>query len=264
MRSPTMLRLHHRAVRAATAAGCACAMPAALSVSAVLVSCAHAETFATITPLLYPDRLGATGALSFTIHYADPRAAVPAPVRSAILRFPAGLTLEVPHLRSCSVSRLRARGADGCPAESELGRGHALVEAPVGSQTIAESVSLWVFLGPLQNLQPTVEILGQGFTPFEERIVLSGTMLPAGGPYGESLTLSIPPIPTLPLEPDASIVTFSLVIGAPARRRARDANTVRLPTDCPAGGFPFAAEFTYADGSSASSNSTVSTVPCPR
>ncbi len=262
MRSSAVLRRHHRAIRAATAAGCACALPAALSVSTVLVATAtaHAQTVATITPLLSPDRLGATGALSFTIHYADSAANIPPPMRRSILRFPAGLTLEVPRLSSCSVSRLRARGADGCPADSMLGRGHALIEAQVGSQTIAENVSLWVFLGPLHNLAPTVEILGQGYTPYDERVVLSGTMLPAGGPYGEALSLSIPPISTLPLEPDASIVTFSLTIGAPVQHRAHDANTVRLPAICPQGGFPFAAEFTYADGSSGSS---VTTVPCP-
>jgi len=235
-------------------------LPAALSVCAVLVASARAETVATVTPLLSPDRLGATGALSLMVQFADPGAGVPTPVRRSVLRFPAGLTLEVPRLRSCSVSRLRTRGANGCPTESALGRGHALVEAKVGSQLISEDVSLWVFLGPLRNLQPTVEILGQGYTPFDERIVLIGTMLPAGGAYGEALTLSIPPIPTLTLEPDASIVTLSLVIGARVQRKARDANTVRLPASCPQGGFPFAAEFTYADGYSGSS---LATVPCP-
>jgi len=260
MRSSAVLRRHHRVIRAATAAASACAIPAALSVSAVLVASAHAQTVATLTPLLSPDRLGATGALSFTIHYADAAANVPPPMRRSILRFPAGLTLEVPHLRSCSLSHLRARGASGCPAESALGRGRALVEAHLGSQTVAENISLWVFLGPLRNLQPTIEILGQGYTPLDERVVLSGTMGPTGAPYGEALTLIIPPIPTLALEPDASIVTFSLVIGARAQRRARDANTLRLPATCPEGGFPFAAEFTYADGSI--SNSTAM-VPCP-
>lgn len=264
MRSPTTLgcryRRHRRAIRAITAAGRACAMPAALSACAVVVASAYAETSATVTALFSPDRLGARGSLSLTIEFGDPHAGVPAPVRRSILRFPAGLTLELPHLRSCSASRLRALGPSGCPAESAIGRGYALVEAQAGSQTISENVSLWVFLGPLRNLQPTVEVLGRGYTPFDERVVLSGTMLPAGGPYGEALTLSIPPIPTLTLEPDASIVTFSLVIGAHARGNARDTNTVRLPSSCPRGGFPFASEFTYADGSSGSS---VTTVACP-
>jgi hypothetical protein len=249
----------------------ACAMSAALSVCAVLASSAHAQapaaetsptaTAATVAPLFSPDRLGAEGSLSFTLEFANPHGGVPAPLSRSTLRLPAGVTLEVPRLRSCSASRLRARGIGGCPAASAIGHGQALVAARAGSQTISESVSLWVFLGPLHNLQPSIEVLGHGYTPFDEQVVLTGTMLPAQAPYGEALVLSIPPIPTLALEPDASIVTLSLVIGARVAGNARDVNTVRLPSSCPQGGFPFAGEFTYADGSSGTS---LTTVACPQ
>jgi hypothetical protein len=254
--SPTAGSTRRRTHAALTIAGCCCAMPGALGACAALAAPARAETSATVTPLLSPDRAGARGTLSLAVHFAG--SDVPTPVRRSILRFPTGLTLEMPQLRSCSASRLRASGARGCPAASALGRGEALIEAPLGSQTIPESISLWLFLGPLRNLQPTVELLGQGYTPIEERIVLTGTMQPAGGAYGEALTLSIPLIPTLTLEPDASIATFSLVIGG---RAARTANTLRLPASCPRGGFPFAAEFSYADGSASDASATV---PCPR
>jgi hypothetical protein len=226
----------------------------------VLAASAHADTSATIAPLLAPDRLGARGTLSFTVQFGESGGGVPAPVRSSVLSFPAGLVLEIPHLDSCSPARLRARGADGCPAGSALGHGAALIESRLGSQTLAESISLWIFLGPLHNLQPAVEILGQGYTPLDERVVLSGKLVAAASPYGEALALSIPPIPTLPLEPDASIVTLSLVVGAHVRPRGREANTVRLPVSCATGSFPFATEFTYADGSS---DSALATLPCP-
>lgn len=256
----------------------ACVVPAALTLSAcaALASAAQAQlpapethateasptaTAATVAPLFSPDRLGAEGSLSFTLEFAGPDGGVPAPLSRSTLRLPAGVTLEVPRLRSCSASRLRARGIAGCPAASAIGHGQALVEAHDGSQTITESASLWVFLGPLHNLQPTIEVLGQGYTPFDEQMVLTGTMLPAEAPYGEALVLPIPPIPTLALEPDASIVTLSLVIGARVRGKARDANTVRLPSSCPQGGFPFAGEFTYTDGSSSTS---LTTVACPQ
>jgi hypothetical protein len=251
---PTLVR------RTASATGCACLVLVTLSMCTALAARAYAETLATITPLLSPDRLGATGALSFTIRFADTGASVPLPVRSSTLRFPASMTLEVPHLRSCSVARLRARGAGGCNPESLLGRGHALVEVDVGSQILTEDVSLSAFLGPLDNLQPSILILGQGYTPFDERVVMAGAMRPGDAPYGEALTLAIPPIPTLTLEPDASIATFSLTVGTHARHGAAAANTIRVPASCPPGGFPFAGEFTYADGSSAISTATV---PCP-
>jgi hypothetical protein len=222
---------------------------------------AKAQTSATITPSLSPNRLHAKGALTLTIHFGEGELGVPSPVRRSIVKFPAGLSLDIPTLRSCSAARLRARGAGGCPAQSRIGSGHALVEARAGSQLITENIALWVFLGPLQDLQPTFEVLGEGNTPLQERVVLSGTAAPARAPYGEELLMNIPPIPTLPLEPDASMATLTLTIGTSTHRLARNANTVVAPGSCPAAGFPFAAELTYADGST---GSALATAPCPR
>jgi hypothetical protein len=151
-------------------------------------------------------------------------------------------------------------GARGCPAQSQLGVGRALVQAQLGSQLLGESISLWVFLGPLHDLQPTFEMLAQGYTPFDERVVLSGTVLPDNPPYGEDLVLSAPAISTLPLEPDASIVSMSLTIGSPGRS-ARAPNTTVEPPRCPPDGFPFAAELTYTDGST---EDVSAATPCPR
>jgi hypothetical protein len=215
---------------------------------------------ATIDALFHPDRLGAIGALTITIDFAGGALGDPSPLRRSVLRLPTGLGIEIPHLRSCDPHRLQLLGARGCPAQSRLGVGRALVKALLGSQQLSENLSLWVFLGPLRNLQPTFEMLAQGYTPFDERVVLSGTVLPDNPPYGEDLVLSVPAIGTLPLEPDALLASMSLTIGSP-RRSARESNTTIEPTRCPPGGFPFAAELSYADGST----QDVSTAtPCPR
>jgi hypothetical protein len=232
-----------------------------LALCAEMAAPAQATTSAIIAPSLSPDRLGAKAALTFTIKYAGDEFGLPSAVRRSVLRFPAGLTLDIPHLRSCTAAHLRTHGASGCPPQSEIGHGHALVESHAGSQTIAEDVDLEAFLGPPQNLQPTFEVLSQGYTPLDERVVLSGTVLPDRAPYGERLTMSVPPIPALPFESAASIVTFSLTIGASRRGRAHDASTVVIPSSCPTGGFPFAAEFTYADGST---GSALAAAMCPR
>jgi hypothetical protein len=126
---------------------------------------------------------------------------------------------------------------------------------------IAEDINLGVFLGPLRNFQPTFEVLGEGSTPLQERVVLSGTVIPDHAPYGEELAMSLPPIPTLPLEPEASMATLTLTVGTRAHRLPRGANTVVVPGSCPAGGFPFAAELSYADGTA---GSPLATAPCPR
>jgi len=231
-----------------------------LALSTALAATAHAETSVTIAPSLFPDKLGAKGALTVTMDYSGGEAGVPSPVSRAVLRLPAGLGIDIPELRSCAVARLRARGPSGCPAQSEIGRGHAMAEVHAGSQLLTESISLWLFLGPLRGFEPTLEILGQGYTPFDERVVFTGTALTANPPYGEELVMSIPAIPTLPLEPDASIATMSLTIGTSNPHRPRDADTVTVPRSCPPGGFPFAAEFTYLDGAI---GDALAKVPCP-
>lgn len=224
-------------------------------------SAAHAATYATTAAVLSPDRLAVRGAVSIDVDFADTGAAVPSALRRMTLRLPAGFTLDVPHLRSCSAAVLRARGAGGCPAASELGRGRALVAADLGSRPLTESISLRLFLGPLRNLQPSVEIYGQGLTPFDKRVVFAGSVQSDSAPYGERLVVAVPPITTLPREPDASIVELSLTVGAAASRRIAAQNAVVVPSICPAGGFPFAGEFSYADGST---SSTGTTIPCPR
>ncbi len=215
---------------------------------------------ARIAASFHPDRLGALGALTVTIELAEGALGEAPPLRRFVLRLPAGLGVEIPHLRSCSPGRLRRLGARGCPAQSRLGVGRALVQAPLGSQLLGESISLWLFLGPLRNLQPTFVILAQGYTPFDERLAFSGTVLSDALPYGEDLLLSVPAIGTLPLEPGASIVSMSLTIGS-SRRSAGEPNATVEPARCPPGGFPFAAAFTYADGSTQNASTTT---PCPR
>jgi hypothetical protein len=258
-------RLTHRAWLTACARVCAllfavqasivlaCATPAASA------STSGSQVPATIATSFHPDRLGSMGALTVTIDLAGGALGNSPPLRRSVLRLPAGLGVEIPHLRSCEPHRLQLLGARGCPTQSRLGVGRAFVQVLLGSQLLGESLSLWVFLGPLRNLQPTFEMLVQGYTPFDERVLLSGTVLPDNPPYGEDLVLSIPAIPTLPFEPDAQVASMSLTIGS-SRRSARESNTTIEPARCPSGGFPFAAELTYADGST----QDVSTAtPCP-
>jgi hypothetical protein len=256
------------AVQASRAALLAVALtPSSASASSVpslnpLPAPAPAATSATIAPSLSPDgpRARRRASLTLTIHFTGGEFGVPSPVRRSVLRFPTGMSLDVPNLHSCTTARLRARGPRGCPAGSRLGGGHALVETREGSQIVTEDVVLWAFLGPPRNLEPTFEILAQGDTPVQESLVFTGSVLSDSAPYGEQLVLSIPPVPTLPLEPDASVLTFSLTVGTSGRHGTHDQSTVLVPAVCPAGGFPFAARFTYGDGSD---GEALARIPCP-
>lgn len=207
-----------------------------------------------------PDRLGGRGTLTFSIRYiggapsaffpGGPR--VPSPVRRLAVHLPAGSGLDIPNLRSCSVARLRAHGARGCPAASRIGRGFSLTELAAGSQVLSERLTLSVYVGPPRNGQPTLAILARGYTPLGERLVFKGEMRFDRPPYGEELVMNLPSFHALPETPDSSPVVLSLTLGVRRHGRSSQANTVIVPSRCPAGGFPFAADSTYADGSSGS------------
>ncbi|HEY2216331.1 MAG TPA: hypothetical protein VGH21_02475 [Solirubrobacteraceae bacterium] len=238
------------------------AAPASTTAAAPAATTAATANVATISATLSPDRLGARSALTVSIHIAGGEFGVPAPLQAAVVRFPAGMTLEIPKLRSCSTEQLQQFGAHNCPAQSRLGEGHALVQTRPGAETISENVTLTAFLGPPRRLQPTLEVLGEGLTPIAVRMVVTGAVLGDRAPYGERLTMSIPPIPTLPLAPDGSLVDFSLTVGAKRGKANKSkTNAIVVPRHCPPGGFPLAAELSYADGTSGSERITI---PCPR
>jgi hypothetical protein len=233
----------------------------ALLAPALLATPAQAEeTAARIKPSFSPDRLGARTAVSFGIHFTGGELGVPSPVRKAVVRIPAGLGLELPNTRGCTLAHLRARGASGCPPRSQIGSGHALVDVHTGATIESEQATLWAFVGPLENGQPTLEILGQGYTPLERRVAFSVKLEPDYGRYWGKLVALVPPIPSIPLEPNASTVSFSLTIGNTRHSGTGGAIGIFVPKRCPAGGFPWAAEFSYADGSTSTATATT---PCP-
>ncbi len=232
----------------------------ALAICAALGGTSRASTVGSIHPSFLPDRLGTSTAFTLAIRLASDQGEVPAPVDRAVLHLPAGLGIDLRGAGVCSKARLQASGASGCPARSRIGRGHAVLEVHAGSQTIPEPASLSAFRGPTQAGKPTLEIIGQGETPLYERTVIVGVLHPDRPPFGLKLELAIPPIPTLPGEPNASMLEFSLTIGAGRSPRAHLAGAIVVPRRCPAGGFPFAADFAFEDGSSASASATA---PCP-
>jgi hypothetical protein len=246
--------------RPALAVAAAALILATAVTATVTTADAHAQTQSNLSVALRPNRPGALAELTVAIRYEDPHAAVPAPLRRAVLRLPEGLGIEIPRLRSCSSATLRAHGPKGCPPPSRLGGGFALSETHAGSQTLSERVQLSAFLGPLVDLQPTFELFAQGFTPFEQRLAIAGTVAVDEPPYGEDLSISVPPIATLPLEPDASIAALSLSIGPRPGTRARRANAVTVPRRCPRGGLPFAVSSSFADGTTATATAIS---PCP-
>ncbi|HYM45548.1 MAG TPA: hypothetical protein VES65_05230 [Solirubrobacteraceae bacterium] len=222
---------------------------------------AEATSGVSMRPSFLPDRLGASTAFTLALRFSGGEEGVPPPLRRLVVRLPAGLTIDVRGVKTCPPARLRRRGPGGCPSGSLLGRGHALLEVHAGSQTLPEEVTLSVFRGPSRAGLPTFEIFGQGETPLDRSEISTEILETDRAPFGWRTVTSVPPIPTVMYEPDASYVSLSLTFGGRRTPRAHvAAGAVVVPRRCPAGGFPFAAEATFADHTTARATATVA---CP-
>jgi hypothetical protein len=100
--------------------------------------------------------------------------------------------------------------------------------------------------------------------------IFTTQLLEAPPPYGGQLATTVPLIPTLPEAPYASVISMTSTIGPmnvtyyawfKGKRVPYHPAGLRLPERCPKGGFPFAAEFSFFDGSHIRASTTV---PCPR
>jgi hypothetical protein len=223
---------------------------------------------ATIEASLAPDRLNARTASTVALHIAGGEDGVPPAVRKIVLLVPAGFSgrsLEWPSTRGCSRTQLMRRGASGCPARSQIGSGTALVAWREGSKTVTEHARLWEFLGPVSSGEYKLEILGEGTSPIHRREVTTVSLAARSGVYSAELESAVPPIPTRRGQPDASIVSFSITTGNAKPPRFSGGGLyggmgLFVPSPCPAGGFPWSAELTFADGSV--QHATTAT-PCP-
>jgi hypothetical protein len=86
-------------------------------------------------------------------------------------------------------------------------------------------------------------------------MVLRGVLRRTTGRFGFQLDLTVPPIPTIPGSPDASVVALSTLVQA----RRRGVSYLEAPRVCAGPGLALAATFDFADGSS---SSAAARLPC--
>lgn len=218
-----------------------------------------------------PDRLGAPTTITFGFHLATSEGTAPPPLTGLDLRMPAGMnyTTTTLGLAICQPAALAAKGLAGCPPNSRLGYGSAYVEVPFGTGSGHEIPEVQAVSGPSPKGNLTVLFYASGLYPVVAQLAFSGEVLPDTGRFGSQLATSVPLVTSVPGGPDVSILSVTSTIGpsrltyykhvhghlVPFRPRG-----VSVPERCPRGGFPFAAEFTFQDGSRTSARTTV---PCP-
>jgi hypothetical protein len=245
---------------------------ALLALGVWLPSGALASQTATLSPTRFePDRLGASTTVTIGFRIATPSGETPSPLVDVELSLPAGVTagFNTLGLASCSPATLQERGASGCSPDAFVGRGSALVEVPFGAGVLYESVKTAILMGPLVDGHTAMSFYASGTSPVIAHLVFPTLFLGNAAPFGALLNTSIPPIAGLPGAPDVALVSMQSSIGPKGLKyykRVHGATVAfapegfDVPSTCPAGGFPFAARFTFDDGST---ESATSTAPCP-
>lgn len=227
---------------------------------------------ATLHASFTPNRLGTPTTITFAFQLAAGEGVAPPPLTHMNLRIPAGVnyTRTELGLAICQPEALQARGLAGCPANSRLGYGSAVVEVPFGAGNGHEIPEIQAVAGPSPNGNLDVLFYANGLYPVYAQLAFSGEVLPDTGRFGSQINTTVPLVTSVPGGPDVSIVSVHTTIGPTGltyykhvhgRLVAFRPRGVSVPERCPRGGFPFAAQFGFQDGSS---TTAVTTVPCPR
>jgi hypothetical protein len=252
--------------------GALTALTAALAVCAcVPATPAGAAETASLHTSFSPDRLGASTTIGFSFNIASTEGVLPPALQSLSLHLPAGIN----YLRTtlglaiCNPANLLAKGLAGCPANSRLGSGSAFVEVPFGQGAGHEIPEIQALRGPSHEGNLVVLFYANGQAPVYAQLVFEGELVEGSQTLGGSLNTAVPLIPSVPNGPPVSIVNVNATIGpgnliyterVGHRTISFRPRGVEVPSSCPRGGFPFSANFTFVDGSSATAQSAV---PCP-
>jgi hypothetical protein len=194
------------------------------------------------------DRHKSHGGLTLrtTFKVADDTGAKPPPLTNTTLRFPKGAALNARYFKKCSVSTLSSKGPSACPKESVVGKGTATGDARPILADVKAKITL--FNGQSASGNPAIIVYAQPeiSAPFA---VQGEIKRQKGGPYGYVLSVDVPPIPTLPGQPNASVVFFdATTLDRTVKRKGRLIHYIEGPILCDGTYFLIDGTFSYEGG----------------
>ena len=219
-----------------------------------------------------PKRLSAGTTVHLGFQIAVPAGQIPPPLTELGVLYPAELGIATNNLglESCTASQLQEAGLAGCPANSLMGRGSALVDVPFTLGPVLERVQITLLSAPVQEGHLGLLFFADGESPVIAQLVFTGLILPAQAPFGGILETQLPLVHTVPEGPYAAVVSMQTTIG-PSHiiyyRRVHHRlvgyrpRGILLPSRCPHGGFLFTIHLGFENGARAEASTTV---PCPR
>jgi hypothetical protein len=217
-----------------------------------------------------PDKLGASTNVSATGEFHSTTPGVPSPTSKVVVYLPAGLEIDVRGAGTCVAAKLEASGPSACPADSRIGFGGGTGLLELAKEVIREPYTLELFLGPEENAHLVVLAYVDASSPASFQLVVVAKEIQAPKPYGIGFSVEVPPIPTLPEASNASLESVFLTVGDKnvayyrkihGKSRLLHVRGIVVPKACPAGGFPYEALVSFADGTSLTDTGAIA---CPR
>jgi hypothetical protein len=239
----------------------------AVGALALGVSVAVAQSGTTqskITGSFSPNTGGKPTKISFDVKTFSTTGGIPAPGSNAVVHLPKGLKYSANGFTRCNGNLQNPPSAANCPAKSKIGGGSSIAAAQVGSAAINENATVTAYAGAKQNGHDTLLLYAVGTTPISIQITLVGELIPGdASPYSYALNVPIPPIPTVPGGPNASITDFNTTIGGTAKFKGKKVALLMAPkkASCVGGLEHWGYDGKYMDGTAYTSTTTS---PCPK
>jgi hypothetical protein len=215
-----------------------------------------------------PYRLGGRTTIGFDFHIDSPLGQIPSAVTDIDVRYPqnVGIVLSGLGVAACTPALL---GETNCPTDSIMGGGSAFAELRFGEEIVTEHARLTIARAPNEEGHIALLFYAVGPSPVNTQILSPAQLVPAAPPFGGRLNIELPLVPSVPGAPDVAITQMHATIGPQGVTYTKQLaeltvpytpRGILLPPSCPRGGFPFAAEFTFADGTHQVARTTI---PCP-
>jgi hypothetical protein len=169
----------------------------------------------------------------------------PSPLVQLVIDSPAGTKIAPAGFVTCAPAVLENSGPPGCPAKSIAGPlGEGLGVVSFGGEQVQERVTIQPFFAPAGDLL----FYADGSSPVSLQIVERAHWVSAPAGFGPELIAEIPLVQTVPGAPDASILSFTVTVGAAYRRAGRTVSYITLPARCPRGGLSIKSELGFFSG----------------
>jgi hypothetical protein len=236
----------------------------------LFAAAAQAEETVSIKASFTPDVLGVPSNVFGSATIGSTDTPLPSPPTKIVVLGPAGMGLNLEGTGVCEQAKLENEGPSACPADSRGGFGGGLGAFELAKEITDENFTLDFFLADNRPGHVVLLIYLNAVTPVSVQLVFRAPVIQEPKPYGLGFSVEVPPIHSVPGASDATALNTFITLGAKnvayfrtihGKRKLFHVKGILVPKQCPRGGFPVASQFSFEDGSTVM---TKSTIPCPK